>query len=631
MRPIRTYAVNLPARTERRQSVLRQFEGRTEFDLQIVDGIEHPNGPYGLWKTFCGIVEKENASNSEYFIFCEDDHVFTDHYSKDVLIKAIDAAKSLDADLLSGGMSVVEHPIEVADGLFWVDKFNGMQFTVIFRKCFDRILACSSHKGYAPDIFLSYVAQRKYVISPYVSIQAEFGYSDATDSNSVPGVVSRSFAVHQDLLTRLRQVRNFYSQIPQCDIDAIMSKPVEEIRIAANVIHLPEHNDRYEHICRQFNGRVEYQLNIVEATRHDVGAVGLWQSICRIVSQAKAQGEAFVLICEDDHTFTPGYSGDKFIHQIMLGAAYGADVLSGGVGDFSNLVPLSGGLAWVDRFWCTQFIVIYRKAFNAILNCRFSIRDVADEKLSELFATKLVCVPFVSEQTDFGYSDVTMSNHLTGMISRHFEKSRRMLSLYTSGNDPESTTVGDKLNLGCGNNLIEGWVNADLHPVRGARFINAKERLPFGDGELDCVLAEHLVESLALGETAALFSEVSRCLKKGGKIVLSVYVSDIIGKIMLGQETDYVRANNSQYGIIDQRLASCPDIAIGNAVDNYVNRFKNATIYSSKALVSMLEMCGFRSIEVLTAGSLAECVHKPAVPRTLYECEAVTIVAYKQR
>lgn len=89
----------------------------------------------------------------------------------------------------------------------------------------------------------------------------------------------------------------------------------------------------------------------------------------------------------------------------------GADVLLGGVGGFGKLYPLQNGLFWTDWFWCTQFTVIYKSAYESILQADFKETDVADEFLSKLFSNKMVIGPFISKQVDFGYSDVTRENN----------------------------------------------------------------------------------------------------------------------------------------------------------------------------------------------------------------------------
>ena len=77
---IKVYAPNLAQRKDRRISLLQQFKNKEEFELCIVQAIEKTNGAWGLWQTFYSIVEKETKEENPYFIFCEDDHMFTSDY-----------------------------------------------------------------------------------------------------------------------------------------------------------------------------------------------------------------------------------------------------------------------------------------------------------------------------------------------------------------------------------------------------------------------------------------------------------------------------------------------------------------------------------------------------------------------
>ena len=204
------YAVNLSHRLDRRKHILKQFSDKKEFDLTIVPAIEHPKGTYGLWQTILQIVNIEFKKENEFFILCEDDHTFTEEYSLNLLSECIEKAKSLHADLLSGGYSWFDNGIQISDNLFWADRFNGMQFTVIFRKFYEAILNANFGEDVITDFSLSDITDRKFVIYPFISVQKEFGYSDVTPMNSESGHVDRIFKNSIERLNILHKVRSFY-------------------------------------------------------------------------------------------------------------------------------------------------------------------------------------------------------------------------------------------------------------------------------------------------------------------------------------------------------------------------------------------------------------------------------------
>lgn len=138
--PIPTYVINLKERRDRRAHIELQFENRTEFSLHFVDAVRHNTGAIGLWETIKHIILNVENSKSDYIILCEDDHVFADAYVYKDFIKELNIARGLGADILVGGPSYVNGTLPVSNNLFWVQKFTGTQFVIVFRKFYNRIL-----------------------------------------------------------------------------------------------------------------------------------------------------------------------------------------------------------------------------------------------------------------------------------------------------------------------------------------------------------------------------------------------------------------------------------------------------------------------------------------------------------
>jgi len=207
---MKVFAINLSSRTDRKEHIINQFMDKPEFTLTVVPAIEHQIGAVGLWQTIQQIVRGEAEKQNEYFILCEDDHTFTEQYSADLLHQSISHAAALKADMLSGGYSWFGNAIQVSGHLFWADKFNGMQFTVVFHKFYQAILDADFGEFVVPDISLSGITNNKFVMYPYISIQQEFGYSDVTSKNNEPGYVDGLFIATSQRLDTLSKVRDFY-------------------------------------------------------------------------------------------------------------------------------------------------------------------------------------------------------------------------------------------------------------------------------------------------------------------------------------------------------------------------------------------------------------------------------------
>jgi SAM-dependent methyltransferase len=78
-----------------------------------------------------------------------------------------------------------------------------------------------------------------------------------------------------------------------------------------------------------------------------------------------------------------------------------------------------------------------------------------------------------------------------------------------------------KLNLGCGYDIRDGWVNLDASPLSGVDVIHDIEDLPlpFDDDSFDEVLAKDVLEHIEYVDT---LRDLYRILKVGGKLTIQV-------------------------------------------------------------------------------------------------------------
>lgn len=82
------------------------------------------------------------------------------------------------------------------------------------------------------------------------------------------------------------------------------------------------------------------------------------------------------------------------------------------------------------------------------------------------------------------------------------------------------TEQGIRLNLGCGYNRLEGWLNADASPYSAADRLMEAQDLDFGNSSVEEVKALQLVEHLGFFRTKYFLSECWRVLKPGGRLTL---------------------------------------------------------------------------------------------------------------
>ena len=60
----------------------------------------------------------------------------------------------------------------------------------------------------------------------------------------------------------------------------------------------------------------------------------------------------------------------------------------------------------------------------------------------------------------------------------------------------------DRLHLGCGPNVFEGWANLDIGGGRGVTSFDLTSRLPFADASIERIYTEHFIEHLPRGSSS---------------------------------------------------------------------------------------------------------------------------------
>lgn len=415
---IPVFIINLKSREERKEHIEKQFASREEFATQIIEPLYHEFAIVSLWNTIKHILGNLVSDADEFIILCEDDHQFTADYSKEFLIQNILKAEEKKADILCGGISSLWDAVEADNNLFWVNKFSGLQFTIIFRSFYEKILHSSFSLNDTADYRISDISNNKFVIYPFISTQKDFGYSDVTHLNNGTSRVEELFMKSSACFDILNTAKQFYGK--HKNEEENITEVAENISIPTYIINLKERSDRLAHIQKQFIDKPEFALTIVDACKHTIGAVGLWQSVCRIIELAINNDDDVIVICEDDHEFTGHYSREYLLENIIEAHEQGVEILSGGVGGFGLSLPVSKNRIWMNWFFCTQFIVLYRSIFQKILDTPFDDTVTADGMLSIISSRKMTLFPFISVQKEFGYSDVTAINNEKGAVSRWF-------------------------------------------------------------------------------------------------------------------------------------------------------------------------------------------------------------------
>lgn len=275
---IPVYIVHLPSRKDRKKHILKQFKNKKEYFLNIVTPVRDALPNRSLCYTFQKIAAREKENDSDFFIFCEDDHAFTEDYSYELIRKKIKEAISLQADILSGGVSWFQTAMYISESLFWINLFSGTQFTVVFKKFYNKIIQANFTEKDTIDHKISLLSENIFIIFPFMSTQKEFGYSDVTPINNSKHRVDKLFAQSKNLLKLHTQIINYYKV---SKISKISIPESDDIVIPTYIINLKERTDRLYTILQQFKDKREFEINIIDGIKHEIGAIGLWKSFCK--------------------------------------------------------------------------------------------------------------------------------------------------------------------------------------------------------------------------------------------------------------------------------------------------------------------------------------------------------------
>ena len=212
MNMLNVYILNMPRRQERRTSSEREFgKKKSLFNTTFVCPVKNEKPCVSHWLTFLKLVGNAMQDGLPCFVFCEDDHVFTSDFDEPLFIDTVRKADALGADILLGGVSWMDAPIQITDHLFWLNRFNGTQFVIVFSRFYGKILDSQyDARNVVTDFHISSHSDNIFVAYPFFSIQKEFGYSDVTSFNNKDGYVDGLFKGTSAGLSILDKVRTFY-------------------------------------------------------------------------------------------------------------------------------------------------------------------------------------------------------------------------------------------------------------------------------------------------------------------------------------------------------------------------------------------------------------------------------------
>jgi predicted SAM-dependent methyltransferase len=168
------------------------------------------------------------------------------------------------------------------------------------------------------------------------------------------------------------------------------------------------------------------------------------------------------------------------------------------------------------------------------------------------------------------------------------EKNARIASGYPASfpHTEAASALHRKLNVGCGNVLLPGWLNIDMEP--GADLaIDVRQGLPFEDDSVDFIYNEHFVEHLTYDEAGKVLREFWRCLRRGGAVRIATPDLDFLVELY---SRDFKTQDWFPSGF---EFVKTKGVAMNMAFRRWGHKY----VYNEEDLTVQLLKAGFQNIE----------------------------------
>lgn len=111
-----------------------------------------------------------------------------------------------------------------------------------------------------------------------------------------------------------------------------------------------------------------------------------------------------------------------------------------------------------------------------------------------------------------------------------------------------------KLNLGCGDEILDGYINCDMDSAKADMLFDAA-KIPFPDNSIDEIRAYHLIEHFPFQKGLAVLREWFRVLKPHGKLVMET-------PDLLNTCKTFVESNEQERIVLYGHFFAWPDLSI---------------------------------------------------------------------
>ena len=160
-----------------------------------------------------------------------------------------------------------------------------------------------------------------------------------------------------------------------------------------------------------------------------------------------------------------------------------------------------------------------------------------------------------------------------------------------------------KLQLGTGSNVLDGWLNTDIHDFRGTSeivYLDARKRFPLPDNSFDVVFSEHMLEHIDYADGLRCLEECLRVLQPGGRIRVATPSLDRLIRLYENELTDLQR--RYMRWAIDSFVEDADAYLPGFVLNNFLRDWGHKFVYDEQTLRHAFETAGFVDVEQWPVG-----------------------------
>lgn len=180
------------------------------------------------------------------------------------------------------------------------------------------------------------------------------------------------------------------------------------------------------------------------------------------------------------------------------------------------------------------------------------------------------------------------------------------------------------LHLGCGDRLLDGWLNVDMIGA-DLNLDIATGKLPFLDRHFEAIVTQHVIEHLTLeDELLPLMAECQRILKAGGELWLSTPDMEKVSRSYIDHRCEDMIADRKQR-LPDWDLHEYPNQHFMN--DMFHQGLEHRNLFDFEMLEWMLKKVGFA--EVMRASEEDLIQRFEAFPQRNDDYQSVYVKAVK--